>query len=85
MGLRSTVREALAGFWRPGEGESLTSRSERREAARERHRRGGPAWTDRDRLLDPGSRPSIADAADPGPAGAVGEVAGNVLRSRKKS
>jgi hypothetical protein len=65
--------------------EELPSRTERRNAVRERHRLGGPAWSNRDRHLDPGSRMSIADAADPGVAGAVGTVIGNVLRRRKRS
>ena len=46
------------------DGSELPSRAERRRAARERHRAGGPLWTDKDRHLDPGSLPGIAEMAN---------------------
>jgi hypothetical protein len=46
------------------EASELPSRAERRRAARERHRVGGPLWTDKDRHLDPGSLPGIAEIAN---------------------
>lgn len=85
MGLRSAIRGAVTGIGGRRDDEPLPPRSERRKAARERHSLGGRAWTERDRHLDTGSRPSIADTADPGVAGAVGTVIGNILRSRRKS
>ena len=47
----------------------LAPRAERRRAARERHRQGGPLWTDRDRHLDHSGGPPISETADTGGIG----------------
>jgi hypothetical protein len=46
----------------------LPSRSERRLLASERHREGGPLWTNRDRHLNEG-KPDIGVTADTGGLG----------------
>lgn len=63
MGIRRLIRGWLDGLSRADAAE-LPSRAERRRAAIERHRAGGPLWTDKDRHLDPGSLPGIAETAN---------------------
>jgi len=47
----------------------LPPRAERRRAARQRHREGGPLWTNADRHLSSDGGPGIADTADTGGLG----------------
>jgi LPXTG-motif cell wall-anchored protein len=81
MGLGKTLRAFFAG---EDHSPALPSRAERRRAARERHRDGGPLWTDKDRHLDPGALPDIAETSNTWPLASGGLVIGGILGSIRR-